>query len=102
MSCLAIYRPGDHVTEEAPATIPFPKIYKVGKRCDHNRALDKTVERAKLVYANRCCRDCGSVAVVPLELNDSLLNASLQPIPGSATIVGFRCNSCFHEWPAKE
>ncbi len=97
MSCLAIFHPVDIETDDKPATIPFPKIHKIQQYTSRN----DVVERARLVHANRCCRECGSVAVDPIELNDALLNASLRPIPGSATIVAFRCNSCYHEWPAR-
>ncbi len=97
MSCLAIYHPGDFVHDEVPVTIPFPGIHKIREHSVQN----DVVERAKLVHANRCCQQCGSVAVSSIELNDALLNASLQPIPGSATIVAFRCSGCYHEWPAK-
>lgn len=98
MSCIAIYRPGATVTDEKPATIPFPRVHKIREYSAQN----EVVERAKLVHANRCCQQCGSVAVDSIELNDALLNASLQPIPGSATIVAFRCNGCYHEWPARQ
>jgi len=97
MSCIAIYRPGRFVSEEEPSTIPFPGV----RKRQAPNSSDSVVARAKLIYANRCCPQCHSAAVTPLELNDALLNASLRIIPGTATVVAFHCNGCYHEWPVR-
>lgn len=56
------------------------------------------ITRARHLFANRSCHSCGYPVVVPLELNDSQLNRNHLPIPGTATLVGFRCCGCHAEW----
>lgn len=56
------------------------------------------ITRARHLFANRTCRSCGYPVVVPLELNDAQLNRNHLPIPGTATLVGFRCCGCRTEW----
>lgn len=55
--------------------------------------------RAQLIRENRCCPHCEHPVVEPIELQDALVNRSGLPIPGTATLVGFRCESCLNEWP---
>ncbi len=57
------------------------------------------VSRARAIYRNRFCPQCDRVAVVPVELKNPLLNRNHRPLPGSASLVGFRCRLCNHEWP---
>ncbi|MBL4885985.1 MAG: hypothetical protein JKY95_15810 [Planctomycetaceae bacterium] len=97
MSSIAIYRPSSFVAQEAPSTIPFPRIHKSRTQDTQNPVVD----RARMMHANRCCPECGSVAVNPLELNDALLNASSRFIPGTATVVAFHCNGCYHQWSGR-
>ncbi|HUG18776.1 MAG TPA: hypothetical protein VMM56_07340 [Planctomycetaceae bacterium] len=56
--------------------------------------------RAQTIRDNRQCIDCGHPIVELLELNDGTFNRNGMPIPGTATLVGFRCASCNAEWPA--
>lgn len=62
--------------------------------CDRQTPL----ARARLEHQNRCCPNCRRVTVHPVELDDGLLNRWGMTIPASATVVGFWCRSCGHEW----
>lgn len=99
MSCLAIYRPQVVEQIEEPAILKFPRL----RIAPHTQTAPEpaVVRRAKLLHLNSCCPDCKSVAVDPIELNDAMLNIQRRPIPGTATVVAFHCNRCFHEWPAR-
>lgn len=61
------------------------------------RTLDVLV-RAQLLRDNRECPECGHPLVEPVELNDARVSRNGMPIPGTATLVGFRCCSCEIEW----
>ncbi|HCS51641.1 hypothetical protein [Rubinisphaera sp.] len=98
MSCISIYRPGGTALDE-PSIIPFPRLRLKAYREDEQS--NSTLNRARLLHDNTSCRSCGSCAVDPLELNDADLNSAGRTIPGTATIVAFHCNKCYHEWPAR-
>jgi hypothetical protein len=96
MSRLSVYWPDE--TERANpqaarrAVLPFPS------RTDKRTASLNVIERARVLFNNRRCRHCAYPVVEPLELDDALTNSSGLEIPGSATLVGFRCQSCDCEW----
>jgi hypothetical protein len=56
------------------------------------------ISRARLLFENRSCRSCGYPVVLPIELDDAQLNRNRQAIPGTASLVGFRCEGCRAEW----
>lgn len=56
------------------------------------------VARAKLEHDNCKCPSCRRVTVRPIQLEDALLDRRGLEIPGTATIVGFYCTTCRHEW----
>ncbi len=56
------------------------------------------VTRAQTLFANRACPHCQYPVVEPLELNDAAINRAGLPIPGTSTLVGFRCTGCEAEW----
>ncbi len=61
------------------------------------------VRRAKILHDNSVCPECGSAGVEPLELDDALIShRNHQPVPGTATLVGFHCHQCGAEWPVYE
>jgi hypothetical protein len=82
--------------EHSPATIPFRPRFPERPQ----PASQTAVRRARLWNSNQVCPCCRRATVEPVELEDGLLNAKAEPIPGTATIVGFGCNSCGHEWAA--
>jgi len=80
--------------EHAPAVIPFTPRLKER----HHAGSYAAARRARLWNSNQTCPCCRRVTVEPVELEDGLLNAKADAIPGTATIVGFNCSSCGHEW----
>jgi hypothetical protein len=63
--------------------------------------LPEPVRRARMLFQNRCCPVCQYPVVHPLELTDAARNRRGRIIPGTATLVGFHCNGCGHEWRAE-
>jgi len=60
-------------------------------------------DRARVIRDNSVCPECSMMNVEPLELDDAMVSRrNHRPIPGTATIVGFHCNSCGTEWPVYE
>ena len=58
------------------------------------------ISRARVLHQNNRCPNCSHPVIEPIELADGVLNRSRMPIPGTATLVGFRCERCQVEWPA--
>lgn len=83
---------GNVATLEEPAILPFRS-----ERSQQGWRFD-IVARARAIYDNRTCPHCEYAVVVPIELDDATLNRTGQPIPGTATLVGFRCRGCRTEW----
>jgi hypothetical protein len=65
-----------------------------------SNAMLEVLIRAQKIRDNRECIDCGHPIVELVELNDGRYDRSGTLIPGTATLVGFRCGSCQAEWPA--
>jgi hypothetical protein len=82
----------DASIDDVPYVLSFPAI------ADRMRS-QSIVERARLERHNQRCRHCGRVTVETVELDDALLDRRGMPIPGTATVVGFFCNACRHDWP---
>jgi hypothetical protein len=82
----------DPSIDDIPCVLEFPKI------ADRMRS-QSVVDRARLEHHNQRCRQCGRVTVETIELEDALLDRRGMPIPGTATVVGFFCNACRHDWP---
>jgi hypothetical protein len=111
MSLLKLYAAdcgGTAVEDEAaePVILSFPS--RIMPRLSPSRpAVSRThavrhvaLERARLRHENRACPECRFPIVEPVELDDALLNRRGKAIPGTATIVAFRCDRCDAEWPA--
>lgn len=58
------------------------------------------LRRARRIHAHCQCPECRSALIVPLVLNDGIRDQSGEEIPGTSTLVGFRCDVCSTEWPA--
>jgi hypothetical protein len=79
-------------TESEPAILQFRvQRLRTGKTTN-------VIDRARALFNNRTCRTCGYPVVTPIELNDAQLNRNGRVIPGTATLVGFRCHGCKSEW----
>ncbi|MEX0724962.1 MAG: hypothetical protein WEB58_02410 [Planctomycetaceae bacterium] len=113
MSSLKLYAPvesSDGDDFEFPSIIPFEMfvgdsespgmIVSRGTSLGSSRRLTPIV-RARVLHTNRVCPYCRHAAVEPIELNDGILNRQRKPIPGTATLVGFHCQDCDAEWPAR-
>jgi len=101
MSRLSVFWPDETdsllaATEES-MILPFPKRGRTELPKGAPKEMD-VVTRARLLFSNRKCPDCGYPVVEPVELPDSTVNLSGLAIPGTATLIGFRCCGCDSEW----
>ncbi len=112
MSRLKLYWPDERESSEAAqsATIeadgnhsamvlPFRPMNSLSARVKRATLVDP-LERARAIHSNNVCPHCRHPIVTPIELQDGILNRNRLPIPGTATLVGFRCHDCDAEWPA--
>lgn len=104
MSRLSVYWPDEYgstptTVADEPRIILFPGTLPRSSRSAREEApkLD-VISRARLLFANRQCRHCSYPVVEPLDLDDAEVNRQGLEIPGTSTIVGFRCHSCDAEW----
>ncbi|MDA0809425.1 MAG: hypothetical protein O2983_17165 [Planctomycetota bacterium] len=111
MSVLKVYWPENEsaVAEtlppamaESPTVSNEPEIYSFVKWVDKLRQPDsqRLALRAQRLNAHQTCPDCHRAGVSPLMLNDGRMDSAGRLVPGSATLVGFHCEICSHEWPA--
>jgi hypothetical protein len=104
MSQLKLYRPletgrvnGFDLADEEdhePAVLPF-KIF--ADRLE-SRPMRDVVMRARVIHQNKRCPHCHHPVVEPIVLGARLATRDNQPVPGSGTLVGFRCHGCRFEW----
>ena len=101
MSRLSVYWPDEMdsatVGTDEHMILPFPSLQMKTNANLDSPPMD-VVTRARVLFANRKCHDCGYPVVEPIELSDSAVNHSGLAIPGTATLVGFRCRGCQNEW----
>ncbi|MDA0589724.1 MAG: hypothetical protein O2820_19565 [Planctomycetota bacterium] len=116
MSLLRIFRPEDDTcppaTEsffcdpelaqrESPQTDGEPVLLSFEKYSASLRGpTNSQLRRARQIHAHCQCPECRSALVVPLVLNDGRRDRSGEEVPGTSTLVGFRCDVCSTEWPA--
>lgn len=93
MSQLRIYAPVLD-EEHEPAVIPFRNRILPLRRPSNTTAL----QRARLWQLNQTCPGCRRITVEPIELDDALFDRKNEAIPGTATVVGFACESCGYQW----
>jgi len=96
MSVLRLFDPESRVAVSRPHVLPLRRaLMQAAVRSDLN-----IVGRARMRFANQCCPGCRRATVAPLELNDSEFDRNGRAIPGTATIIGFNCERCGHQWSA--
>ena len=98
MSRLSVYWPEDVTVStdvEDRMILPFPR--NRGLQINPVGEMD-IISRARALFNNRQCTDCGYPVVEPIELADPTINRNGMAIPGTATLVGFRCCGCRNEW----
>jgi hypothetical protein len=100
MSRLRLFWPDEHAA--ATSAVPEPHILPMHGHGSTLRLRQNSsqTERARALHENRQCPECARPLVEPIELADALLTRNRLPIPGTATLVGFRCTCCRLEWPA--
>jgi len=110
MSNLRLFWPSESDTDvsgaasddEPAAILPF-QLRATGSRDGVARRAhtSSAVRRARVLFENRCCPWCDRLNVEPIQLDDAVISlGNHEPVPGTATIVGFRCRDCASEWPA--
>lgn len=82
----------------APVILSFPRI---AGRIGAGAGRAELLNRARLIYANRYCPECGRASVVPVDAEPALMSRNHMPIPGTGRLVGFECDCCGHAWKAE-
>jgi hypothetical protein len=100
MSGLRVLWPEDAVADDGDAVLDGPAILPFHADRAFRQWRFDVVARAQALYENRTCPACDYPVVEPIELDDPILNRKGLPIPGTATLVGFRCRGCRTEWSA--
>jgi len=98
MSLLSLYRPPVQVEDDGPQVLSY-NDFTVRRR---GRQMVDIVLRARLEKSNSQCPSCQRVSVQPIELRDAITNRNGATVPGTATVVGFQCNACRHEWAVRD
>lgn len=85
---------------EASKTRMILQFHRPGKANGrpHIRQAMSIIDRARHLFENRTCPHCGYGVVEPRQLDDGIVDSANQIIPGTATLVGFRCEGCHLEW----
>jgi len=96
MSQLSVYCPP--AEDDAPQVLSYSQF--AARR--RGRQMVNIVTRARLEKSNRQCPCCRRVTVRSIELRDAITNHNGATVPGTATVVGFQCNACRHEWPVRD
>jgi hypothetical protein len=101
MSRLKIYDPS-HLAPQYGSSCDEPIVlsFRLPLQSTQSQRLRDTLARARSLHENRDCPRCGHPVSVPIELRDAILGSGELPIPGTATLVGFRCDHCVAEWAA--
>jgi hypothetical protein len=101
MSQLAQYGAPVDSFDAAPIVLKYPVVAQRLTSLSVEPDVEprqSTVARARLQHHNKCCPNCRRAAVQPVERDDALLDRRGLAIPGTASIVGFYCTACRHEW----
>jgi hypothetical protein len=109
MSRLKLFWPEDvDNSANEPAILPFtrcaePRAIRIEAAVQINRghaAGQELLTRTRAIHDNQCCPVCDRAAVEPLVAKDAWIGRNQRPIPGTATLLGFRCCHCEHRWSA--
>ncbi|MDZ4684217.1 MAG: hypothetical protein SH850_03955 [Planctomycetaceae bacterium] len=98
MSGLRVLWPEDAVMDDGATDLDQPAILPFRTERSQRDWRFDVVARAQALYENRTCPSCDYAVVEPIELGDAVRNRNGLPIPGTATLVGFRCRGCRCEW----
>ena len=93
---LQVAEPDTQAEDFSEPTVSFSRwVSRLGR--DSSNEMPR---RAMQLARNTDCPHCRRVGSVPLTLNDGRLDTSGELVPGTATLVGFRCGHCQSEWSA--
>ena len=101
MSRLSLYAPDvdtsadeEYFDSEDAAIVPFPSIMqRFAEALQHD-----PVTRARTVYNNRVCPDCGHCSVEPIALCNVFPSRDRAVTPATDLLIGFRCHDCHSQW----
>lgn len=109
MSRFKLFWPEDvSNTADEPAILSFVNYYTpqalhmdVAVRIN-SRTIGRgdVLARTRAIHDNQSCPICDRATVEPLVANDGWVGRNNLPIPGTATLEGFRCIHCEHRWSA--
>ena len=107
MSILRLYDPecaDSELGTEFPATVPLRRETQLDasewRRQSPRESSHQAAQRAHMLRQNSTCPHCQRGGVIPLLLNDGVRGFGNQTVPGTGSLVGFRCITCHGEWPA--
>ncbi len=92
-------------TSSGPAILPFPGIRQLLADAPQPNGIrpgeQSPAERARLISRNSLCRRCHKQLVSLILAEDGRRDGSGDFVPGTQTLIGFRCECCHSEWPAR-
>ena len=114
MSHLKLFAPDTYETDDCMGTAEEPVVLSFYMSFDQESTTSlpsrfgsrfsapeiHVIRRAKTLARNRCCPSCQHPIVEPLDLGNGIRGRNGNPIPGTSSLVGFRCDRCTLEWPA--
>ena len=88
-----------------PSILPFPGQ---SRRVAENEVLNgigpeeqSPAERARLIHRNSLCRRCQKALVSLILAQDGRRDGTGGFVPGTQSLIGFRCDCCHSEWSAR-
>lgn len=88
-----------------PAILPFPgsrqQVADVSQPNGIRPDEQSPAERARLISRNSLCQHCHKRLVSLILAEDGRRDGSGDFVPGTQTLIGFRCECCQSEWPAR-
>lgn len=91
--------------DSEPAILPFPSCRQrlsAGSQPNGIRPDEQTpAQRARLISRNSLCQHCRRKLVSLILADDGRRDGSGEFVPGTQTLIGFRCECCHSEWPAR-
>ena len=88
-----------------PAILPFPGCRQPRGDASQSDVIrpdeQSPAERARLISRNSLCQRCRRKLVSLILADDSRRDGSGEFVPGTQTLIGFRCECCHSEWPAR-
>lgn len=93
-----------------PAILRFPAVWQRGSEERGSEDGDpqgvrpedqSPADRARLIHRNSFCRCCQRTLVSLILAEDGRRDGTGDFVPGTQTLIGFRCECCRSEWSAR-